>query len=94
MPPNEVAMSTLPITPDPKWLAAMAPHTSNWSGEHAKRIRDEVDYFARQPESLVHTVIIVLANAYLEVACADMYLPEMQRHWIVRRTVDLAQVAS
>lgn len=87
-------MSTLHNLPDAKQLLAMAPHTNNWSAEHAKRIRDEVDYFAREPESLVHTVIIVLANAYLEVACADMYLPEMKRHWVVRRTVDLAQVAS
>lgn len=82
-------MSTLPITPDAKQLLAMAPHD-----DYAKRLRDELEYFARKPDPLVHTVIIVLANAYLEVACADMYMPEIQRHWIVRRTVDLAQVAS
>jgi hypothetical protein len=86
-------MSTV-ITPDPKWVQAMAPHTSNWADEHAKRIRDEAEYFERQPDSLVHTVIIVLANAYLEIACADMYLPEIKRHWVVRRTVDLSQVAA
>jgi hypothetical protein len=77
------------VLPDPKQLAAMAPHE-----DYAKRLRDELEYFARKPDSLVHTVIVVLANAYIEIACADMYLPEMQRHWSIRRTVDLAQVAS
>jgi hypothetical protein len=88
-----IAMSTVTI-PDAKQILAMAPHTNNWSGEHEKRISNEVEYFMRKPDSLLHTVIIVLANAYLEVVCADMYLPEMKRHWVVRRTVDLAQVAS
>jgi uncharacterized tellurite resistance protein B-like protein len=42
--------------------------------------------------SKLHTVIIVLANAYLEIACADYDLPEMQRHWVIRRTVDLSRI--
>jgi hypothetical protein len=74
------------ISPDLKQLAAPSPHS--------KRIRDEVEFFMRKPDSLVHTVIIVLANAYIEVVCADMYLPEIKRHWVVRRTVDLSQVAA
>lgn len=37
----------------------------------------------------LHTVIVLLANAYMEVCCPDMELPELKRHWIIRRTVDL-----
>jgi hypothetical protein len=42
--------------------------------------------------TLVHTVITPLANAYIEVACADMWLPETQRHWTIRRTVDYTRI--
>jgi hypothetical protein len=38
----------------------------------------------------LHTVLVMLANAYMEIACADMGAPEMQRHWQIRRTVDYA----
>lgn len=36
----------------------------------------------------LHTVIVLLANAYLEVACPDPEQPELKRHWQIRRTVD------
>lgn len=42
--------------------------------------------------SRLHTVIVLLANAYMEIACPDMELPEMRRHWLIRRTVDLGSV--
>lgn len=40
----------------------------------------------------LHTVLVLLANAYLEIACPDMELPELQRHWQIRRTVDLNSI--
>lgn len=40
----------------------------------------------------LHTVLVLLANAYIEIACADMELPELHRHWQIRRTVDYGQV--
>jgi hypothetical protein len=40
----------------------------------------------------LHTVLVLLANAYLEIACPDMEQPEMRRHWMMRRTVDLNSV--
>lgn len=40
----------------------------------------------------LHTVIVLLSNAYLEIACPDMELPEIRRHWMIRRTVDYGQV--
>jgi hypothetical protein len=40
----------------------------------------------------LHTVIVLLANAYIEIACPDMELPEIRRHWLIRRTVDLKHV--
>lgn len=40
----------------------------------------------------LHTVLILLANGYIETACYDMWLPEMKRHWILRRTVDYGQI--
>ena len=40
----------------------------------------------------LHTVITPLANAYIEVACGDMHLPETQRHWTIRRTVDYSRI--
>ena len=42
--------------------------------------------------STLHTVLILLANAYMEVACPDMEAPEMRRHWLIRRTVDFRHV--
>ena len=40
----------------------------------------------------LHTVLVLLANAYLEIACPDMEQPELRRHWLMRRTVDLNHV--
>lgn len=40
----------------------------------------------------LHTVLVMLANGYLEVACPDMDQPEMRRHWTIRRTVDYRNV--
>jgi len=40
----------------------------------------------------LHTVLVLLSNAYLEIACLDMEAPEMRRHWMIRRTVDLRYV--
>ena len=42
--------------------------------------------------TLIRTVITPLANAYIEVACGDMHLPETQRHWTIRRTVDYSRI--
>jgi len=42
--------------------------------------------------SRLHTVITPLANAYLESACFDMWLPEALRHWALRRTVDYSRI--
>jgi hypothetical protein len=86
-------MSTV-IHPDPKQIAAMGEHPGKFVYDREQRCRDEVSLFMREHVSLVHTEIIPLANAYLEVACGDMYMPEMRRHWIVRRTVDLADVVA
>jgi hypothetical protein len=40
----------------------------------------------------LHTVIVLLANAYIELCCFDPWLPELQRHWVVRRTVDYSGI--
>ncbi|CAG4900564.1 hypothetical protein [Paraburkholderia saeva] len=40
----------------------------------------------------LHTVLVLLSNAYLEIACHDMEQPELKRHWVIRRTVDLKHV--
>lgn len=40
----------------------------------------------------LHTVIVLLANAYMEITCSDMDAPEMSRHWVIRRTVDYSRV--
>lgn len=40
----------------------------------------------------VHTAIVLLANAYLEICCYDMERSELRRHWVVRRTVDYKNV--
>lgn len=42
--------------------------------------------------SHVHTVIVLLANGYLEIACPDYGLPELRRHWLIRRTVDYSAI--
>jgi hypothetical protein len=37
----------------------------------------------------IHTVIVLLANGYLEVSCANYDdASELRRRWFVRRTVD------
>jgi hypothetical protein len=40
----------------------------------------------------LHTVIILLANAYMELTCIDPWMPELKRHWVLRRTVDYRNV--
>lgn len=40
----------------------------------------------------LHTVIVYLANAYMEICCIDPWLPELKRHWVIRRTVDYSRV--
>ncbi len=42
--------------------------------------------------SKLHTVIVLLSNAYLEIACVDMERSELRRHWVVRRTVDYSRI--
>jgi hypothetical protein len=42
--------------------------------------------------SRLHTVLVLLANAYMEIACPNMELPELRRSWLIRRTVDLNNV--
>jgi len=40
----------------------------------------------------LHTVIVLLASAYMELCCIDPWLPEQKRHWVIRRTVDYSRV--
>ena len=40
----------------------------------------------------LHTVLVLLANAYMEIACPDMEQPELARHWFIRRSVDYGSV--
>ena len=40
----------------------------------------------------MHTVIVLLASAYIEVGCYDPWMPEIKRHWLVRRTVDYSRI--
>jgi hypothetical protein len=42
--------------------------------------------------SKLHTVIVLLSGGYMEVACPDYDLPEMLRHWLIRRTVDYSAI--
>jgi hypothetical protein len=42
--------------------------------------------------STLHTVLILLSNAYMEFTCPNMEAPELHRHWVYRRTVDLRHV--
>lgn len=44
------------------------------------------------PFHRLHTVIILLANAYMEIACFDPEQPELKRHWVIRRTADYSKV--
>ena len=44
------------------------------------------------PFRRLHTEIVPLAGGYLEVACPDMELPELRRHWTIRRLVDWKHV--
>jgi hypothetical protein len=40
----------------------------------------------------LHTVIILLANAYMELTCIDPWREVSKRHWVIRRTVDYSKV--
>jgi hypothetical protein len=40
----------------------------------------------------MHTQIALLANAYIEMFCWDVWQPETKRHWIIRRTVDYSRI--
>ena len=42
--------------------------------------------------SHLHTALFLLANCYMEMVCVDPEKPELQRHWIIRRTVDYGSV--
>jgi hypothetical protein len=44
------------------------------------------------PFNYVHTVLVLLANAYMELACPNMEQPEMRRRWVIRRTVDYSRI--
>jgi hypothetical protein len=39
-----------------------------------------------------HVVLTFLANAYIECVCYDPWLPEVKRHWTIRRTVDYSGI--
>jgi len=43
-------------------------------------------------QSRLHTVLVILSNCYMEMVCVDPELPVMQRHWVIRRTVDFDSV--
>lgn len=38
------------------------------------------------------TSITLLANGYLEIVCTDPWRPLLNRHYIIRRTVDYASI--
>jgi len=40
----------------------------------------------------MHTEITLLANAYMEMFCWDMWEAPTKRHWIIRRTVDYSRI--
>jgi hypothetical protein len=40
----------------------------------------------------MHTVIVLLANCYMELACWDMERKPVERHWAIRRTVDFSRI--
>ena len=39
-----------------------------------------------------HVSLVMLASAYMECVCYDPWLPEVKRHWTVRRTVDYSRI--
>ena len=43
-------------------------------------------------QSRLHTVLVLLSGCYMEMACVDPEKPELQRHWLIRRTVDYSRV--
>lgn len=44
------------------------------------------------PLSTLHNVIVLLAGCYMELTCIDPWLPDLKRHWVIRRTVDYSRV--
>lgn len=40
----------------------------------------------------LHTELVLLAYAYLEVTCIDPWLEGTKRHWVIRRTVDYSRI--
>lgn len=40
----------------------------------------------------LHTVLVLLANAYMELTCIDPWMVESKRHWVIRRTVDYSRI--
>jgi hypothetical protein len=40
----------------------------------------------------MHTEIVLLAGGYMEVTCYDPWMPELKRHWVIRRTVDYSRI--
>lgn len=40
----------------------------------------------------MHTELVLLANAYIEVKCLTPWLPALQKRWIIVRTVDYSKV--
>jgi hypothetical protein len=40
----------------------------------------------------LHTVIVLLANAYIELCCIDPWMADTKRHWVTRRTVDYSRI--
>lgn len=39
-------------------------------------------------QSHLRTVLVLLANCYMETVCVDPEQAIMQRHWVIRRYVD------
>jgi hypothetical protein len=39
-----------------------------------------------------HTVLVLLANAYMEMVCVDPEAKPVEQHWIIRRTVDYSRI--
>lgn len=40
----------------------------------------------------VHTVLVLLANAYMEMTCVDPWARSIDQHWVIRRTVDYSRI--
>ena len=47
----------------------------------------------QQERSGAHVELCFLASAYIECVCYDPWLPEVKRHWTIRRTVDYSEIA-